>query len=102
MGVRKIKIDMFNECLRVYMPEELGKFCRDYDIEIKDDYAGCCCGNGVWIGQPEVWIVAHEVSHFVDWLVEGELRLETTLAKSTEVRAYLVGWLTGKIWAMFQ
>ena len=97
--MKRRKIKDFNESVYIYRPDEKEKFCKDYDLTIGKNDVGMSCGNGVWIGVVKVWACAHEVTHFVDWLLEKHLRIPAqTLEATTELRAYMVGNITEDVW----
>ena len=97
--MKRYRLREFNASLFIYLPEEKERFCKDYSLTIDDDDDGMSCGNGIWIGNPCVDICCHEVSHYVDWIVDERLRMPAQkLIATTELRAYLVGNLSAVVY----
>lgn len=100
--MKKIKIEIFNEDLRVYLKDEKIEFQKRTGAMVSEDYYGLSCGNSIWIGECKgistEQIVLHELTHFVDWLFGSRLEMDTgSLWNSTELRAYTMQWLFGRV-----
>jgi len=55
---------------------------------------GMQCGSFIWMEKVHIGTLAHEVSHYIDDALE-HLGIKDD---SGEVRAYMMGWLIGKLW----
>lgn len=86
--MKKINIPMFKTAVFFYAPNEMLEFERDYNLNVRDS-DGIQSGNGVWVREKKVGIIAHECVHLCDWLIHD--RLETGAVKEdiNEIRAYI-------------
>ena len=97
--MKTVDIPMLNARLRIYRAEELSAFLKRYGIERATNELCLSCQNGIWMGKVSVDLCAHESTHFVDWLLEEWLDCEQgSLKSNAELRAYLVGYITQKVW----
>ena len=97
--MKTVDLPTYNARLRIFKEDELDAFCKRYKVEREENEECLACENGVWIGVVDVERVAHEASHFVDWLLEIWLECEQgTLMSNKELRAYLIGYVSQKIW----
>ena len=95
--MKRVNLPLLGSELKIYKADEREDFAKVCD-GIASDYYGCCYGPNVWIGQEKgkrvEGIIAHELTHFVDWLLETRLDMKPQPLDSTgELRAYIVQFL---------
>lgn len=100
--MKKINLDLYNVALRVYDVDEKEKFESNTGCSVPSENYGLCAGPNIWIGRTNgvsvEQIVLHELIHFVDWCIEHSLEAKfSSLWDSTEMRAYGVQYLFGKV-----
>jgi len=96
--MKTVNLPTQNARLRIFRKDELQAFLKRYKIEHGSQLC-LTCETGIWIGDVNVDSCAHEATHYVDWLLEDWLECEQgTLASNNELRAYLVGYVTQKVW----
>jgi len=97
--MKTVRLKEFAWTFFLYSPKEEELFTKHY-LKIPKGSVGLCVGNGAIVlqskGETLARAVAHEVSHLADNIFELHLSPDNapTLKESSEVRAYLTGWLT--------
>lgn len=87
--MKKVKIDIFKSAVFFYAPSEMLEFERDYNLKVGTDSYGKQCGNGVWVKQKKIGLVAHECVHLCDWLIHDRLETGAVKEEICELRAYI-------------
>lgn len=92
--MKRVDIPLLGSELRIYKKEEreaFGKICEG----LGSDWYGCSYDQHIWIGEQRgkriEGIIAHELTHYVDWLLETRLDMKMpTLESASELRAYII------------
>jgi hypothetical protein len=100
----RLQLPIFESALILYVGEaekvRLGKDmsrCRpkgDPHVEIPEHAEGGVSGSFVWLREPSLNTLVHELAHYVDQMAE-HLRIED---KNGEFKAYLMGYLVERLW----
>ena len=95
--MKKINLPMLDCDLCVFRKDERIGF-EGRGVRLDDGDRGCSYDGAVWIGGDEgkriEGVIVHELSHYVDWLLETRLEMKvSTLDSIGELRAYILEYL---------
>ena len=96
-------IEPFNVLVKVYSAHEFARFAKDSNADADENNHGLVCENHVWIGSADPSVCTHEAVHLSDWVIGQHLGMDmVSLENSTELRAYMVEYLSNKIFACLE
>ena len=96
----KFNIPLFKSLLVVYVGDEeqerwIKATGRPTEEVVFVGSDGKCYGSYLWLKRPELKLLAHEMSHFVDNFID-HVGIND---RSGEVRAYVYGWGMDAVWS---
>ena len=96
--MKSFYVEPFNVMVNVYAASEFDRWARDSGGEGDSRNHGHTCENYVWINSRDPSVCTHEAVHLSDWIIGQHLGMDSvSLENTTELRAYMVEYLSVKI-----